>query len=138
MSSVAVQVVVSLLIVAAVIAFMWRMPAREGAYFLWAPYLAITSAWSGLLSLAGSLLLFTGVLPAPDVWVVLLFLGLDPLAVGAGVLTLWIYRGQPTAEATVGAQRVQAKVGIVLGVLSVAAGYVYVMTHKTPFSAVGA
>lgn len=137
MNSVAVQVVVSLLIVAVVIAFMWRMPVREGAYFMWAPYLAITSAWSGLLSLVGSLLLFTGWLPAPDAWVVLFFLGLDPLAVGAGILTHWVYRRQHAVEATVSAQRVQAKVGIVLGLLSVAAGYVYVMTHKTPFSAVG-
>lgn len=137
MNSVTIQVVVSLLIVAAVIVFMWRMPVREGAYFVWAPYLAISSAWAGLLSLIGSLLLFTGWLPTPDAWVVLLFLGLDPLAVGAGVLTHWVYRRQHAVEATVSAQLLQAKVGIALGVLSVAAGYYYVMTHKTPFSAVG-
>lgn len=137
MTDIAVKVIFSLLIVAGVIFFMWRMPVREGAYFTWAPLLAIGSVWSGLASLVGSLLLFTGLLSGPDQWLVILFLLLDPFAIAGGVLTLWIYRRQPTTEATILAQKLQARVGIVIGLLAVAVGYVYVMTHKTPFSTIG-
>jgi len=133
------QVVVSVLIVLAVLWWMWRLPRRDGAWFGWAPPLALVSAWSGMIGLILSLLLW--ILPYPDSWLVLVFLVLDPAAIGAGTLVRWIYRDYETfddAEArTVDMQRIQANVGIMLGIAAVALGYFYVMTHKAPLTPVG-
>jgi hypothetical protein len=133
------QVVVSVLMVIAVLWWMWRLPRRDGAWFGWGPPLALLSAWSGLIGLILSALLW--VLPYPDRWVVLLFLVLDPAAIGAGTLVRWIYRGYETFDETeartVDMQRVQASVGIALGMAAVAVGYFYVMTHKAPLTPVG-
>lgn len=129
------QILVSVLLVAAVLWFMWRLPRRSTALFGWGPPLALLSAWGGLLSLAVTGLLW--VLPFPDLWLVATFLGLYPGAIAAGTLVLWIYRGHVDEQATITAQLIQAKVGIGLGLLSVVLGYVYVMTHKTPFTPVG-
>ena len=132
---VAMQVGASVLLVAVVLYFMWRMPRRGDALAGWAPPLAFMSAWSGLLAVVFSALLW--VLPYPDLWVVALFLVLDPLACAAGVLVLWIHRGA-TASEPVDMQRLQARVGVALGAVAVAIGYVYVMTHKTIGTAPGA
>jgi len=66
---------------------------------------------------------------------------LDPGSIAAGTLVFWIYRGFGQASdsqaATVDLQRFQARVGLAMGLLAVAIGYVYVMTHKQPFTPVG-
>lgn len=128
------QVLASALIVAGVLVFMWRLPRRGEWLYPWAPPLALGSAWLGLLALVLTALLW--VLPAPDAWLVVLFLALDPAAIAAAVLVHWIYRGAAGSE-TIELQRLQAKVGLTLGVLAVALGYAYVMTHKTLFTPVG-
>ena len=130
-----IQLVVSTLIVAAVLWFMWRLPKSE-ALFGWAPPMALVSAWAGLIAAIVSALLW--VLPYPDRWVALTFLLLDPAAIACGVLVLWIYRGHDDEGHTIVLQRLQANIGIVLGLIAVTVGYVYVMTHKTPFTPVGA
>lgn len=132
---VAMQVGASVLLVAVVLYFMWRMPRRSEALAGWAPPLAFMSAWSGLLGAVFSALLW--VLPYPDVWVVVLFLVLDPLACAAGVLVLWIHRGVADSE-PIDMQRMQARIGVTLGAVAVAIGYAYVMTHKTIGTAPGA
>ena len=111
---VAMQVGASVLLVAVVLYFMWRMPRRGDALAGWAPPLAFMSAWSGLLAVVFSALLW--VLPYP---------------------VLWIHRGA-TASEPVDMQRLQARVGVALGAVAVAIGYVYVMTHKTIGTAPGA
>ena len=131
---VSLQVLASLLLVAAVLWFMWRLPRKSESLFGWAPPLALGSAWAGLLSLIVSALLWW--LPSPDVWIVILFLALDPAAVAGGVLVHWIYRGHDDDQ-TIANQRLQASVGVVLGLLAVAVGYTYVMTHKTIFTPTG-
>ncbi len=97
------QVVVSALIVAAVLWWMWRLPRRDDAMFAWAPPLALLSAWCGVLSLIGSACLW--VVPYPDNWITILFLLLDPAAIASGTLVLWIYRGGDRAAATIQLQR---------------------------------
>lgn len=133
--SVAIQVIVSILLVAAVLWFMWRMPRGNESLYGWAPPLALGSAWAGLAAVLLTALLW--VVSVPDRWLPAVFIVLDPFAIGAGVLVLWIYRGHDASNETIEAQQVQAKVGIALGIVAVALGYVYVMTHKTPFTPVG-
>lgn len=135
MTELSLQLVVSALIVLGVLWFMWRLPRRGEPLFPWAPPLAIISVWGGLLALAGSALLW--LLPYPDRWVVLLFLILDPAAIATGTLVLWIYRGHEGTWETIALQRLQARVGIALGLLAVAVGYLYVLSHKTPMTPVG-
>lgn len=137
-----IQLIASAFIVIAVLWWMWRMPAKRGeALFAWAPPLALFSVWIGLASLlcTGALWLVT----FPDAWLVVIFLLMDPGALTAGVLVLWIYRHyEPSAETgdtpdTAQLQRQQAWVGIIFTLLAVAGGYAYVMTHKSPFTPVG-
>jgi len=131
-----IQLIVSALIVLAVLWFMWRLPREGERFFAWAPPLAIISAWGGLIGLIYSALLW--VLPFPDRWLVLVFLILDPMAIGAGTLVLWIYRGHEVkSEITIDAQLVQARVGIFLGIVAVAIGYFFVLTSKAPMTPVG-
>lgn len=131
----AVQLILSALIVLGVIVYMWRMPQAGERFFGWAPWLALGSAWGGVLAVAVSALLW--VLPWPDRWVSVSFLVLDPLAIGAGVLVLWIYRGHAGKLPTITAQILQSRVGITLGLTAVVIGYIYVMTHKQIGSPVG-
>lgn len=129
------KILLSLLLVAAVFWFMWRLPRRGESYFGWAPSLALLSPWIGLLALGLSVVLW--IAPHPDPLVALSFLALDPAAITSGSLVLWIYRRYETTEKTVREQILQAKVGIALGLLAVASGYLFVFTHKAPGTAVG-
>src|SRR5258708_7078793 len=106
---VALEVFSALALVAIVLAFMWRMPQRGTAYYEWAPRLARFSARTGLAALAGSGVLW--VLPRADPWLVVIFLLLDPAALAAGTLVLWIYRNNNAPVETVVMQRTQAWVG---------------------------
>ena len=133
--STTLQVAGSVLLVMVVLWFMWRLPRRGEALFGWAPPLALLSAWGGLLALAATLLLW--VVSTVDAWLVLVLLMLDPGAIATGVLVLWIYRGHLGTSETIEMQVIQAKVGIFLGCIAVAIGYLYVMTHKTPFTPIG-
>ncbi len=129
------QVTASFLLVGAVIYYMFRLPRRGEALYGWAPPLALLSVWSGLVAAVLSPLLW--VVRYPDLWVAALLLLLEPAALAAGTLVLWIYRGLNTAERTILIQRLQAKFGIGLGLAAVAVAYVYVFFHKTPFTPVG-
>jgi hypothetical protein len=126
---------VSFILVVAVLWFMFRLPPTGTTLFGWAPLLALATVWAGLAAVVLSGLLW--VLRYPEVWVAVVLLFLDPLALASGVLVLWIYRGPKEARQTVAMQRVQAVVGLSLGLLAVVIGYVYVMTHKAPFTPVG-
>ncbi len=132
---VTLQVLASFALVAVVLWFMWRLPRRGESLYPWAPPLALLSAWTGLGSLAVTILLWMA--PFPDLWLVVTFLGLYPASLAAGTLVLWIYRGALGTQDTIAAQLAQARVGIALGLLAVVLGYIYVMTHKTPFTAIG-
>ncbi len=133
--SLLLKVSASLALVAVVLWWMWRRPVRESLY-AWAPGLALSSAWLGLISAALSAALW--VLPYPDRWVTALFLLIDPAAGACAILTFWILREQPHDNAPAQAQRLQATVGLALTLLAVALGYAFVLTSKAPFTPVGA
>ncbi len=132
---VAIQVAASVALVVAVLVFMWKLPATGERFFGWAPPLALASAWAGLFAVFASIMLWW--LPGTDWWITAIMLVLDPAAICAGVLVLWIYRRHQGGEETVHMQMTQARIGIALAMLAVAIGYVFVMNHKTPFTPVG-
>ncbi len=132
---VTLQVLASLGLVAAVLFFMWKLPASGERFYGWGPPLALMSAWAGLIGVVFSLLLW--IMPMPDLWVTAILLVLDPAAICAGTLVLWIYRHHDGIEETIYMQRTQARIGITLAMVAVTIGYVFVMTHKDPFTPVG-
>jgi hypothetical protein len=132
---VAIQVIASIGLVLVVLGFMWRLPASGERFFGWAPPLALMSAWAGLLGVIFSVLLW--IMPMPDLWITGILLVLDPAAMCAGILVMWIYRHHQGVEETIHMQLTQARVGILLALVAVTVGYLYVMTHKAPFTPVG-
>jgi len=134
-SRVTLQVVASLGLVAAVLFFMWKLPASGERFFGWGPPLALMSAWGGLIGIVFSLCLWF--MPMPDLWITGILLVLDPAAICAGTLVLWIYRRHDGMEETIFMQLTQARIGIGLALIAVTIGYVFVMTHKDPFTPVG-
>ena len=124
----------SVLLVAVVIWLMWRLPVKDGSAG-WTPAVALLSPWAGLAAVLGSAGLWG--LPYPDRWLPVLLFGLDPVAIGSGTLVLWAHRGDANPVESVVQQRQQANVGIGLGLAASALGYIFVMTHKTPFTAIG-
>ncbi len=133
------QVLGSGLIVAGVLWWMWRLPRRSDSWLIISPWLALGSAWLGLASVVASVGLWWA--SRPDWLVTVVFLLLDPGAIAPGVLVLWVHRDWRNLsgdDATaVAQQRQQAWAGITLGVVAVALGYVYVMTHKRVFTPIG-
>lgn len=129
------QVSLAILITATVLWFMFRIPRRGESFYEWAPPLALFSAWMGLAALTLSGLLW--LMELSDQWVALGLLLVDPATLTAGILVLWIYRTNPNPATTIQLQRLQAKVGIALGLAAIALGYAYVLNHKTPFTPVG-
>lgn len=133
--SLTLQLLASAVIVLGVLVFMWRLPRHNENLFPWGAPLAFISVWSGLIGLLLTALLW--VLSYPDRWLVLILLVLDPLALTSATLVFWLYRGYSKVLHAVAMQKLQARVGLTLGSLAVALGYLYVMTHKTPFTEVG-
>ena len=137
---VTIEVIVSGLIVAGVLWYMWRLPPGGESVRGAAPFLALGSVWLGLTALIASLALWW--VAVPDNWLTVIFLVLDPAAIGTGVLVLWANRPQLGVQpvqtlAAISQQRLQAWVGIAMGLIAVAVGYAFVMTHKTVFTPVG-
>ena len=124
------QVALSFLLVAVVLFFMWRLPRRGESFFGWAPPLALVSAWTGLIAVICAVV--TWFVSRPDPLIAASFLFVDPVAIAMGALVLWIYRGYESPEQTISEQRIQATVGIALGILAVVVGYVFVFVHKPP------
>ncbi len=132
------QVAGALLLVAAVLWWMWRLPRRGGPPPASAAWLALLSPWVGLAAFATAALAW--LIAWADLLLTVTLLALSPLAVGAGVLVLWVHRGASPADEHAAArslQRLQAWVGLVLGLAAVAVAYAFALTHKTPFTPVG-
>ena len=129
------KLTLSFLLVAAVLWSMWRLSARGEVYAAWAPLLALLSAWGGLIALGCSVFLW--LVPWPDPLIAVVLLALDPASIATGTLVLWIYRRDQLTQKTVQQQILQAKVGIVLGLFAVAAGYLFIFIHKPIGSIVG-
>jgi len=123
----AIQVGASLALVVAVLWFMWRLPNRNDSLFGWGPPLALFSPWAGLFAVISSVVLWF--IATPDSWLPVAFQLLYPAAIGSGVLVLWIYRRYEELTDSINAQKLQAWVGISLGLMAVAIGYFFVLTH---------
>jgi predicted membrane protein len=113
---------------------MFRMPGSSDNLLGWGAPLALVSVWAGLAAVVLSVQLWF--IQYRDIWVTVAFLILDPGTLAAGVLVLWIHRRREADEA-VRMQRLQAMVGIALGLAAVAVGYLFVLGHKSPFTPVG-
>ncbi len=123
------QVTLSFVLVTMVLFFMWRLPRRGESFFGWAPPLALISVWAGLMAVVCAVITWFVSRPDPLIAASLLFV--DPAAITTGTLVLWIYRRYESPEQTIGQQRIQAVVGIVLGILAVVVGYVFVFVYRT-------
>lgn len=131
-----IQVIVSLGIIYGGLWWMWRLPGKPILDSAAAPILALGSVWLGLGAVGTAIWLWwTSV---PDVWVVIV-VGLYSAALATGGFCLWIYRATPAESMTdeILMQRLQARVGIALGLLAVALWYVFILTHKTVLTPVG-
>lgn len=130
------QVIVSLLIIFGVLWWVWRLPAKPTTESSAAPVLAFGSVWFGLAALAvDGWLWFT---PNPDAWVVvetLLYAG----TLTTGYLAVWIYRGTPETMRSdeVQMQRLQAQVGLTLGIFAVIFWYLFILVHKPILTPIG-
>lgn len=129
------QLVVSGLIVLGVLWFMWRLPRRADPPYGLAAVMALGGVWAGVASVAASVMLWW--VASPDRLITVVLLGLDPAALGVGVLVLWVYRGMVPDDPAIQRQQQQAWLTIALGLVAVVIGYVYVMTHKQLFTPVG-
>ena len=128
------QVVSAFALVGVVLWWMWKVPVGDDPPPAWTPILAFVSAWCGLLALLFSAALW--LLPAPDLMLVVVMLGLEPGALTTGILVLWLLRAE-TIQEQMRMQQLQARVGVGLALIAVAVTYLFVMTEKTPFTAVG-
>ena len=126
---------ISALIVIAVLWFMWRLPDTGDMWFTLAPTFGLFGVWGGLVAVVVSAA--TWYVSVPDHWLPLVFLGLDPAALCAGIMVLWTYRKSDMSVETIAAQRLQAWIAITLGLIAVAIGYTYVMTNKAVFTPIG-
>ncbi len=124
------KIILSYTLVAIVLWFMWRLPQRDDRYVDWAPMLALISPWAGLISLAGSIVIW--LIAQPEYLIGALLWGLEPIAIGTGILVMWIYRRREYAEETVRNQLLQARVGIGLGAVAVGVTYCFMLMHIAP------
>jgi len=124
------QVIVSILFILAVLWALWRLPASEDADGGFAPVLAFASPWLGVAAaLSGVALWF--VADSSVGIAVVVCVALYAAALAGGGWVLWTYRALPPERTPeeISLQRLQARVGIGLGLVAVVLWYVYVATH---------
>ncbi len=123
-----IQVVVSLLIIFGVLWWMWRIPGEAIRGSVAAAMLAFVSVWFGVASIgAAAWLWWTSV---PQFWAVSTVL-IWAAAISTGLLALWTYRHTPVDQMPeeVHLQRMQARLGVALGLVAVALWYIYMITR---------
>ncbi|MBL1217642.1 MAG: hypothetical protein D8M59_09115 [Planctomycetes bacterium] len=124
-----IQVVLSVTFILGVLWVMFRVRGEPVTDHPAAPLLAFASIWLGVSAIGlGIFLWFT---TNPDPWVVTTVLAYAA-AISTGTLSLWVYRNTPpemTSE-PIQMQKQQARIGIALGLTSVALWYTFILTHK--------
>ena len=122
------QVLGSLAIIFGALWWMWRLPGEAVTASAAATVLAFGSAWLGVVSVGFAAGL--GLLHDAE-WPVAVSVALWAAALATGGLTLWVYRRTPAEQMSeaVLMQRLQARVGIILGLLAVGLWYAFVITH---------
>lgn len=123
------KVVASLAFIFFVLWCMWRIKGEPVTDSPAAPILALASTWAGLASVATAIWLW--ITSQPDIWVVIDVI-FWAAAISSGGLAMWVYRHTPPTQMTepIQMQRMQARVGIGLGLAAVALWYVFILSHK--------
>ncbi len=123
-----VQFGLYIFVIIAVLFYMWQMKGDCKKHYPWAPALGITSVWSGLCALLGTVMLWFFPVFFND-WLITSLLFLTPFSATAGVLVLWLYRHEPREglEETIFFQLSQAKVGIFFSLIAIVLGYWFVL-----------
>lgn len=134
-----IQVLVSLLIIFGALWWMWRIPGEATTGSIAATMLAFVSIWFGVASIAAAVWLWwTSV---PQFWAVTTVL-IWAAAISTGLLALWTYRHTPPDQMPeeVHLQRMQARVGVALGMVAVALWYTYTISRfsRLPIAEPGA
>lgn len=131
-----IQVLGSLVVIFGVLWVMWRRPGPEVPDSPAAAVLAFASVWTSLAAIGVCIWLWwTG---KPDAWVVVSAL-LWSAGLALGGYALWTYRHKPADQMPeeLLTQRLQARVGIVLGLIAVMLWYIFVLTHKAILTPIG-
>lgn len=131
-----IQVALSFTLIFGVIWWMWRIPGKPVLDSALAPFLALLSIWVSMGSVITGIWLWF--VENPDKWVVIdVFIWAAGLSMA--ILALWIYRHTPAEQTPepIHMQRLQARLGLILGVLGVGLWYAFIMIHKTPFTPIG-
>ena len=115
---------------------MWRVKGDPVTDSAAAPILALASSWAGLASVATAGWLWIS--KQPDIWVVIDVI-FWAAAISTGGLAMWVYRFTPAEQMTepIQMQRMQARVGIGLGLAAVTLWYVFVLSHKSILTPTG-
>jgi len=123
-----IQVVVSLVIIFGVLWWMWRIPGEAVTASISATVLAFCSVWIGVAAIGVVGWLWWTAHPGP--WAVVSVL-IWAAALSTGLLALWTYRHTPRDRMPeeVLLQRVQARVGVALGLIAVVMWYVFMIVR---------
>lgn len=124
-----IQVILSIAFIFGVLWIMFRVKGEPVTDSSAAPLLAFTSIWLGVAAIALGIILWWAA--NPDPWVVVTVLAYAG-AISIGGLALWIYRHTPPEMTTepIRMQKLQARIGIAMGLTAVALWYVFIFTHK--------
>ncbi len=122
------QVIVSLLIIFGVLWCMWRIPGEPVTASLAATTLSFVSVWLGVASVVVTLWLWWT--SQPQTWAITSVL-IWAAALSSGLLALWTYRHTPVDRMPeeVLLQRLQARVGVGLGLVAVTLWYIFMITR---------
>lgn len=122
------QVIGSLVIIFGVLWWMWRIPGEAESGSLAAAVLAFCSVWIGLVAIGVAGWLWWSANPGP--WAVASVL-VWAAGLSCGLLALWTYRHTPASAMSeeVLLQRLQARVGVALGLVAVAMWYVFMIVR---------
>ena len=128
--SITIQLIVYILLIIGVLYFMWKLKGDTKRFYGWAPPLAITAVWTGLIAALGSVAIWISPIDF-NTWLITSLLFLDPFCMTTATLVLWIYRNTPreNLEDTIFQQLTQAKIAIFLGSIAIALGYAFVLLH---------
>ncbi len=122
------QVVGSLAIIFGVLWWMWRIPGEAVNGSLAAAVLAFCSVWIGVAAIGVVAWLWWSAHPGP--WAVASVL-VWAAAISSGLLALWTYRHTPAGAMSeeVLLQRLQARVGVGLGLVAVTMWYIFLIVR---------
>lgn len=123
-----IQVIVSLMIIFGVLWWMWRIPGEPVTASLAATTLSFVSVWVGVASVGVALWLWWT--SNPQMWAITSVL-IWAAALSSGLLALWTYRHTPVDRMPeeVLLQRLQARVGVGLGLVAVVLWYIFMIVR---------